>query len=70
MSECAKDNETENLGRQTFLMKYDVTSHSFEPMSIFTNNYIDFETSDDIIGLVDTEKDTESKVYLLPPNAK
>jgi hypothetical protein len=51
-------------------MKYDTTSHSFEPMSIFTNNYIDFEASDDIMGLVDTEKQTESKVYLLPPLAQ
>jgi|LauGreDrversion4_2_1035121.scaffolds.fasta_scaffold1489152_1 hypothetical protein len=39
-------------------------------MSIFTNNYIDFETSDDIMGLVDTEIGTESKVYLLPPSIK
>ena len=39
-------------------------------MSIFTNNYVDFETSDDIMGLVDTETGTESKVYLLPPLVK
>ncbi len=51
-------------------MKYDINSHSFQPMSIFTNNYIDFETSDDIMGLVDTETGTESKVYLLPPLVK
>jgi len=39
-------------------------------MSIFTNNYIDLEISDDIMGLVDTEIATESKVYLLPPPVK
>ena len=39
-------------------------------MSIFTDNYIDLEISDDIMGLVDTENAIESKVYLLPPPVK
>lgn len=51
-------------------MTYDMSSHSFAPMSVFTNNYIDLQSSDDIMGLVDTENATESKVYLLPPAPK
>ena len=39
-------------------------------MSIFTNNYINLQDSDDITGLVDTENASESKVYLLPPAPK